>query len=110
LALYLAAAGVGTLGLFDSDSVDVTNLHRQIGHRTDRIGMEKTESLKQTLLAINPHITINKHPFVTVENAYILDQYDYVVDGSDNPMCRYTVNDYCMKTGKKLLSGACIGW
>ena len=110
MALYLAAAGVGTIGLFDSDSVDVTNLHRQIGHRTDRIGMEKTESLKRTLLAINPHIAINKHPFITVQNAEILDQYDYVIDGSDNPMCRYTVNDFCMKKGKKLLSGACIGW
>lgn len=66
LALYLAAAGVGTLGLFDSDRVDVTNLHRQVGHRTDRLGMEKTESLKRTLLAINPHININKHPFITV--------------------------------------------
>lgn len=66
LALYLAAAGIGTLGLFDSDSVDVTNLHRQIGHRTDRIGMDKTESLKRTLLDLNPHVNINKHPFITV--------------------------------------------
>jgi molybdopterin/thiamine biosynthesis adenylyltransferase len=110
LALYLAAAGVGTLGLFDSDTVDVTNLHRQIGHRTDRLGMEKTESLARTILGINPHISINKHPFITVENAHTLDDYDYVIDGSDNPKCRYIVNDYCMKAGKKLLSGACIGW
>ena len=110
LALYLAAAGVGTLGLFDSDTVDVTNLHRQIGHRTDRIGMEKTESLKQTILAINPNIAVQKHPFVTAENASLLDHYDYVIDGSDNPKCRYIVNDYCMTRGKKLLSGACIGW
>jgi len=110
LALYLAAAGVGTLGLFDSDRVDVTNLHRQVGHRTDRLGMEKTESLKRTLLAINPHININKHPFITVETCNQLDSYDYVIDGSDNPMCRYIVNDYCMHRGIKLLSGACIGW
>ena len=64
LALYLAAAGVGTLGIFDSDFVQITNLHRQIGHRTDRIGMQKTQSLKQTIENINPHIKINKHPFI----------------------------------------------
>lgn len=58
LALYLAAAGVGTIGLFDSDSVEITNLHRQVGHKTDRLGMPKTESLKMTLLSINPHVTI----------------------------------------------------
>jgi adenylyltransferase/sulfurtransferase len=58
LALYLAAAGVGTIGLFDSDKVDVTNLHRQVGHRTSTVGIEKTNSLKMTLLGINPFIKI----------------------------------------------------
>lgn len=66
LALYLAAAGIGTIGLFDSDKVDVTNLHRQIGHRTNTVGVEKTTSLKQTLLAINPFIQVKQHPFITV--------------------------------------------
>ena len=63
--MYLGAAGIGTLGLFDSDVVDFTNLHRQVGHTTDRVGMDKTESLKQSVQAINPHIQINKHPFIT---------------------------------------------
>ena len=110
LALYLAAAGIGTIGLFDSDRVDVTNLHRQIGHRTSTVGVDKTASLKQTLLAINPHIRVNQHPFVTVQNTYLFDDYDLIIDGSDNPTCRYIVNDYCMKKHRKLLSGACIGW
>jgi molybdopterin/thiamine biosynthesis adenylyltransferase len=65
LAMYLGAAGVGTLGLFDSDTVDLTNLHRQIGHSTKTLGVSKTESLKQTLLEINPHLSINEHPFIT---------------------------------------------
>lgn len=59
LALYLSAAGVGTIGLFDSDTVDVTNLHRQIGHKTSTIGLSKTHSLKNTILSINPHIKVN---------------------------------------------------
>lgn len=59
LALYLSAAGVGTIGLFDSDTVDVTNLHRQIGHRTATVGQPKTSSLKNTILSINPHIEVN---------------------------------------------------
>ena len=108
--MYLSAAGVGTIGLFDSDTVDLTNLHRQIGHKTSTIGVPKTTSLKNTILSINPNININQHPFITVENASLLDQYDLVIDGSDNPTCRYIINDYCMKSNRKLLSGACIGW
>lgn len=65
-ALYLAGAGVGTIGLFDSDVVDVTNLHRQIGHSTATLGIPKTTSLKKTLLNLNPHIKVNEHPFITV--------------------------------------------
>lgn len=64
--LYLAGAGVGTLGLFDSDVVDVTNLHRQVGHSTATLGMPKTTSLKQTLLNLNPNIVVNEHPFISV--------------------------------------------
>lgn len=110
VALYLAAAGAGTIGLFDSDTVDVTNLHRQIGHKTSTVGTEKTTSLKNTLLDINPHIQVNEHPFITAHNASLLDSYDLVIDGSDNPTCRYIVNDHCMKKHRKLLSGACVGW
>ena len=96
LALYLAGAGVGTLGLFDSDAVDMTNLHRQIGHSTKTLGVSKTKSLKSTLLNLNPNIQINEHPFITVETLTQLDDYDLVIDGSDNPQCRYLVNDYLM--------------
>ena len=66
VTLYLAGAGVGTLGLFDSDTVDMTNLHRQIGHSTKTLEISKTKSLKSTLLNLNPHIKINEHPFITV--------------------------------------------
>ena len=66
LALYLTGAGIGTLGLFDSDAVDMTNLHRQIGHSTKTVGVLKTKSLKGTLLNLNPNIQINEHPFITV--------------------------------------------
>ena len=69
----MAAGGVGTIGLFDSDKVDVTNLHRQIGHRTSTVGIEKTTSLKNTLLGINPHINIKEHPFVNAHNTAMLD-------------------------------------
>lgn len=65
LALYLAGAGVGTLGLFDSDVVDMTNLHRQIGHKTSTLNTPKTTSLKSTLLDLNPTTTITEHPFIT---------------------------------------------
>lgn len=110
LAMYLAAAGVGTIGLFDSDKVEINNLHRQIGHSTRTLGMPKTQSLRQTILAINPSITVNEHPFVTIETLSNMDQYDLVLDGSDNARCRYLVNDYCAKINKRLVSGACIGW
>jgi adenylyltransferase/sulfurtransferase len=110
LALYLAGAGIGHLGLFDSDSVEVTNLHRQIGHNNLSIGMKKTQSLANTLLAFNPNIKITQHQFITVESCSELADYDLIIDGSDNPECRYIVNDFCMKSGKRLLSGACIGW
>lgn len=69
LALYLAGAGVGTIGLFDSDTVDVTNLHRQIAHKNISVGQRKTESLKNSLLDFNPNLKINQHEFVTVESA-----------------------------------------
>ncbi len=101
---------MGQLGLFDSDSVEVTNLHRQIGHQNQSIGMKKTQSLANTLLTFNPNIKITQHPFITVESSEELMQFDLIIDGSDNPECRYIVNDFCMKAGKKLLSGACIGW
>jgi molybdopterin/thiamine biosynthesis adenylyltransferase len=108
--MYLAAAGVGTLGLFDNDKVELNNLHRQIGHKNRSIGMVKTESLKETLLELNPYDKINIHPFVTVDSVDSLEEYSLILDGSDNPECRYLVNDYCVQNSKIVISGACIGW
>ena len=109
-SLYLSSAGVGTLGLFDSDLVELNNLHRQIAHRTSTVNTPKTSSLTSTLHSLNPHTTTHSHPFITPATLSNLDSYDIVIDGSDNPKCRYLVNDYCRKTNKVLFSGACIGW
>ena len=94
-ALYLAAAGVGTLGIVDSDVVDVTNLQRQILHNTDRLGRRKVDSARQTLNALNPDVQIVPvADRLTAANVLEhLDGYDVVVDGADNFPTRYLVND-----------------
>ena len=94
-ALYLAAAGVGTLGIVDSDVVDVTNLQRQILHNTDRLGRRKVDSARQTLNALNPDVQIAPIPDrLTATNVLeLLDGYDVVVDGADNFPTRYLLND-----------------
>jgi molybdopterin/thiamine biosynthesis adenylyltransferase/rhodanese-related sulfurtransferase len=94
-ALYLAAAGVGTIGIIDEDTVDDSNLQRQILHSTDRIGMLKTESAKQTLTALNPDVNVVEYrERLTSENIdRILAGYDVVVDGTDNFPTRYLLND-----------------
>ncbi len=108
LTMYLAAAGVGTLGLVDFDTVDVTNLQRQIVHRQDSIGHPKIDSAERTLKAINPHITIVKHEvMLTSENALdILKDYDVIADGTDNFQTRYLVNDACVLLGKPNVYGS----
>ena len=95
LGLYLAAAGIGTLGLVDDDVVDVTNLQRQIAHSTPNVGRPKVDSIRETMLALNPHIDVVTYETrLTRENAReIFSQYDMVVDGSDNFETRYLVND-----------------
>ena len=111
-ALYLAAAGIGTLGLVDHDKVDRSNLHRQVLHRDDRVGMAKTESARRTLEALNPAIRIQAHELrldsTNVENLFT--GYDVVVDGSDNFPTRYLVNDACVKLGRPLVYGAVQGF
>ena len=94
-ALYLAAAGVGTLGIVDSDVVDVTNLQRQILHNTDRLGRRKVDSARQTLNALNPDVQITAIPDrLTAANVLdLLADYDVVVDGADNFPTRYLIND-----------------
>lgn len=107
---YLAAAGVGCLGVVDDDRVVRSNLHRQILHRDDRIGDLKTESARQTLLAINPDIRVNMHNLrVTAENAEkLLAAYQIIVDGSDNLATRYLLNDCCVGLGLPLVYGAVL--
>ncbi|PYP14532.1 MAG: molybdenum cofactor biosynthesis protein MoeB [Gemmatimonadetes bacterium] len=107
-ALYLAAAGVGTLGIVDFDVVDVSNLQRQIVHGTSSLGRPKTESARERLHDINPHVTIETFPKqLTSANALdILRDFDVVVDGSDNFPTRYLVNDACVLLGKPNIYGS----
>ena len=107
-ALYLAAAGIGTLGLADGDVVDLSNLQRQILHTTDRIGVPKVESGKQLLSALNPEVTLNLYPeHVSAENLpKLLEGYDIILDGSDNFSTRFLVNDACFFARKTLISGS----
>jgi adenylyltransferase/sulfurtransferase len=107
-ALYLAAAGVGTLGLVDFDAVDLSNLHRQILHHTGDVGRRKTESAAATLRALNPDVSLELHrERLTAENCLeLLEPYDVIVEGSDNFPTKYLVNDACVLLGKPLVLGA----
>ncbi|BDI33199.1 molybdenum cofactor biosynthesis protein MoeB [Capsulimonas corticalis] len=108
LTMYLAAAGVGTIGLVDFDIVDLTNLQRQIVHRESTVGTPKIDSAEQTLKEINPHVNIIKHEvMLTSENALeILKDYDVIADGTDNFQTRYLVNDACVLLGKPNVYGS----
>jgi len=107
-AYYLAAAGVGTLGIIDNDVVDVSNLQRQILHANDRVGMPKVESAKKTLEALNPDVKVIPYQAkLTSENIMeIIKDYDFVVDGCDNFPTRYLVNDACVLTKKPNVHGS----
>jgi adenylyltransferase/sulfurtransferase len=107
-AYYLAAAGVGTIGIIDNDVVDISNLQRQILHANDRVGMPKVESAKKTLEALNPDVKVVPYQAkLTSENALdIIKDYDLVVDGCDNFPTRYLVNDACVLTGKPNVHGS----
>lgn len=108
LLMYLAAAGVGTLGIIDDDEVALSNLQRQIIHQTSAIGKLKTQSAEEILEAINPEINVITHPLrLEADNAEdITKQYDIVADGCDNFTTRFLVNDTCLKLKKPLISGA----
>jgi molybdopterin/thiamine biosynthesis adenylyltransferase len=108
LLLYLAAAGIGTLGIVDDDSVDLSNLQRQIVHPTSRIGTPKVESARETLAAINPEVKIETHQRrLDAGNAAALVRgYDIVADGSDNFATRYLLNDVCYAEGRTLVAAA----
>jgi molybdopterin-synthase adenylyltransferase len=108
LILYLAAAGIGTIGIVDFDQVSLSNLQRQIAHRTADIGRLKTQSAADSALAINPHLSLELHSVrLTPENAHdLIGRYDIVADGSDNFATRFLVNDSCFLGRRTLVSAA----
>jgi len=106
--LYLAAAGVGTIGVVDFDTVSLSNLQRQIAHKTVDIGRLKSDSAADAARAINPHVKIESHPFrLTQDNALgLIERYDLVADGSDNFATRFLVAAACYFARKTLVSAA----
>ena len=111
-ALYLAAAGVGTLGIVDNDEVDLSNLQRQVIHSSDRIGVSKVDSAEQTINALNPDVDVVKHAVrLGPENIMdILPGYDIVVDGLDNFPTRYLLNDASVRLKIPVVSAAILGF
>ncbi len=107
-AYYLAAAGVGTLGLIDSDVVDESNLQRQILHNTSRLGKPKVESARETILGLNPDITVNAiNDRLTKENVLdLIREYDVILDGTDNFPTRYLLNDASIIANKPVVHGS----
>jgi sulfur-carrier protein adenylyltransferase/sulfurtransferase len=110
--LYLAAAGVGTLGVVDNDVVDLSNLQRQVLHTTDRIGVPKVDSAEETIRAINPDVKVVKHP-IRLDASNIMDilpDYDVVIDGLDNFPTRYLLNDASVRLKIPVVSAAILGF
>ncbi|CAN5722161.1 molybdopterin-synthase adenylyltransferase MoeB [soil metagenome] len=106
--LYLAAAGVGTIGIVDSDRVEASNLQRQVVHNTDSVGMLKAESAKETLAKLNPDVEVIVHPTrIDASNAEeLMRGYDLVIDGCDNFDTRYVVNDAAVRLRKTVVHGS----
>jgi molybdopterin/thiamine biosynthesis adenylyltransferase/rhodanese-related sulfurtransferase len=111
-ALYLAAAGVGTLGIVDDDEVDLSNLQRQVIHTTDRIGVAKVDSAEQAVKAINPDVDVVKYKMrLDASNIMeIIDGYDVIVDGVDNFPTRYLLNDATVRLGIPVVSASILGF
>ena len=110
LLLYLAAAGVGTIGIVDDDTVDLSNLQRQIAHTTTRVGVAKALSAADAAFAINPGVTLEPHKLrLTADNAIdIIKRYDIVCDGTDNFATRFMVSDACVLAKRTLVSAAVL--
>jgi molybdopterin/thiamine biosynthesis adenylyltransferase/rhodanese-related sulfurtransferase len=111
-ALYLAAAGVGTLGIVDDDEVDLSNLQRQVIHTTDRIGVAKVDSAEESIKAINPGVDVVKYKTrLDASNVMeIIDGYDVIVDGVDNFPTRYLLNDATVRLGIPVVSASILGF
>jgi molybdopterin/thiamine biosynthesis adenylyltransferase len=110
LTLYLAAAGIGTIGIADDDVVDLSNLQRQVAHTTDRIGVSKVVSAAAAAIAINPDLKVAPHPMrLTSDNALdLIGRYDLVCDGTDNFATRFLVADACALAKRTLVSAAVL--
>ncbi len=110
LLLYLAAAGVGTLGIVDDDDVDLSNLQRQVMHTTADIGRPKVKSAAESIAAINPDVNVISHParFNATNALDLLSGYDLIADGSDNFETRFLINDAAYFSNKTLVSGAIL--
>ncbi len=108
LLMYLAAAGIGRIGVVDADTVSLSNLQRQVIHTSDRVGMLKVESARQQIAAINPHVVVECHARrITADNALgLMAGYDIVADGCDNFPTRFLVSDACYLARKTLVSAA----
>ncbi len=111
-ALYLAAAGIGTMGLVDDDVVDASNLQRQVIHNTERIGMPKTESARRTIEALNPDVNVVEHRGrLDASNIVeIISQYDVIVNGADNFPTRYLLNDASVRLRKPVVSASILSF
>jgi molybdopterin/thiamine biosynthesis adenylyltransferase/rhodanese-related sulfurtransferase len=112
IALYLAAAGVGTLGIVDDDEVDLSNLQRQVIHTTDRIGVAKVDSAEEAVLAINPDVNVVKYKtrLDSSNIMEIIEGYDVIVDGADNFPTRYLLNDASVRLGIPVVSASILGF
>ncbi|MGZ4279860.1 MAG: ThiF family adenylyltransferase, partial [Solirubrobacteraceae bacterium] len=110
--LYLAAAGVGTLGIVDNDEVDLSNLQRQVIHTTDRVGVPKVDSAEESIKALNPDVEVRKYQTrLGASNIMdIIKDYDIVVDGVDNFPTRYLLNDATMRLGIPVVSASILGF
>ena len=110
VALYLAAAGVGTIGIVDGDVVDLSNLQRQVIHFTGDVGHPKVESARDKMLAINPNVKVNTiREFLMWDNALdIIKDYDFIVDGTDNFPVKFLINDACVMAGKPFSHGGIL--
>lgn len=112
VAMYLAAAGVGTIGIADADTVDLSNLQRQILHRTEDIGREKVRSAQETMQAINPGVVV--HTFqvrITSENVLkLIKEYDFIIDATDNFSTKFLINDACVMARKPFSHAGIIGF
>ncbi|HEY6839132.1 MAG TPA: molybdopterin-synthase adenylyltransferase MoeB [Geobacteraceae bacterium] len=110
IALYLAAAGVGTIGLADADDVDLSNLQRQIAHHTKDIGVPKVLSAKEKMVAMNPDVQVNTYQtWVSAANiGELIADYDFIIDGTDNFAAKFLINDACVMAGKPYSHGGIL--